>query len=77
LLRGGCWAEEKEASGSKARVFFFKKKKQKTFSHLGPVGIRSASPGAERGEEKVFLLLFVHKKKTLAFLPLASPSPAE
>jgi hypothetical protein len=48
-----------------------KKKNQKNFCPFGPVGFQSASPGNDKAEERVFLLLFVHKKKSLAFLPLA------
>jgi hypothetical protein len=40
-------------------MFFFEKKNQKTFSTLRPVSMTS-----EGG--KVFLLLFLQKKKTLA-----------
>jgi len=42
---------------------FFEKKKQKTFIHL-----ECADRGRCAPTDKVFLLLFVHKKKT--FLPL-------
>jgi hypothetical protein len=60
-----------------ARIFFFEKKKQKTFSPGfaasrigGPQGGEALKPGATASRRadptnKVFLLLFVHKKKIL------------
>jgi hypothetical protein len=42
------------------RIFFFEKKKQKTFVPLG---------GRHGAIREVFLLLFVHKKKSLAYVP--------
>jgi hypothetical protein len=44
-----------------------RKKNQKTFCPLDSVGWRRAGTSVDAAEEKVFLLLFVHKKKTLAF----------
>jgi len=52
----------------KAKQFFFEKKNQKTFAPLRAV---LKQPGSKTN--KVFLLLFVHKKKF--FLPYL-PSPA-
>jgi hypothetical protein len=52
----------------KGKQFFFEKKNQKTFAPLRAV---LKTPGTEMN--KVFLLLFVHKKK--CFLPLPSLQP--
>jgi len=43
-------------------MFFFEKKNQKTF-------IRSPAVLARAQTNKVFLLLFLQKKKSLAYLP--------
>jgi hypothetical protein len=45
--------------------FFFEKKKQKTSDYCGICLRRCHSP-----QDKVFLLLFVHKKKGLLSFPL-------
>jgi amidase len=50
-------------------VFFFEKKNQKTFVHLGATVATSATP-----QSKVFLLLFLQKKKNL-FFPLPKGTP--
>jgi hypothetical protein len=47
------------------QFFFLKKMNQKNFSPFARVGYRPASSSVEKAKEKVFLLLFVHKKKTL------------
>ncbi len=44
--------------------FFFEKKKQKTFAGLAPTALHIRSL-----QDKVFLLLFLQKKKILSFLP--------
>jgi len=50
-------------TGRKEReVFFFEKKKQKTFIHLVPLPVLREF--AINQIDQVFLLLFVHKKKT-------------
>jgi hypothetical protein len=43
-------------------MFFFEKKNQKTFPRW-----HGASRSGEAQTDEVFLLLFVHKKKTLSF----------
>jgi hypothetical protein len=53
--------------GRKSKQFFFEKKNQKTFA---PLRAALTNPGSKTN--KVFLLLFVHKKKR--FLPYF-PSP--
>jgi hypothetical protein len=48
----------------KRKRFFFEKKKQKTFG-LRPLRVARAVPHTPAQSKKVFLLLFVHKKKSL------------
>jgi hypothetical protein len=51
---GGCGGDEGGAGMKEASMFFFEKKNQKTFPSFAQT-------------DKVFLLLFVHKKKNLTF----------
>jgi hypothetical protein len=53
--------------------FFEKKEPKKLFSLWSRRAATCAPQRQHRGGQKVFLLLFVHKKKTLPFLPLALP----
>jgi len=50
--------------GRKGRIFFFEKKKQKTFIRLVPYATVKFRTGPSL---QSFLLLFVHKKKNLLF----------
>jgi hypothetical protein len=59
----------------KEAVLFLKKKNQKNFSPLGPVGRRRLSLGVDTGKwTKVFLVLFFQKKNCLPFCRLSCPS---
>jgi hypothetical protein len=49
-------------------VFFFEKKNQKTFAYLRTAVIMSAT-----AQLRVFLLLFLQKKKTLFFFAPSGP----
>jgi hypothetical protein len=63
---GGVW----RGIEGKGRLFFFEKKNQKTFVTLaGACGVAVTTRTVP--VYKVFLLLFVHKKKTLPFLLLS------
>jgi hypothetical protein len=58
-----------KASSKKASVFFFEKKKQKTFVHLGLVSVDRPVSRWRRGYKvrKVFLVLFFQKKNCLLY----------
>jgi hypothetical protein len=56
--------QHRAGGGVGRKPFFFEKKNQKTFTRLHP---RRVTGTGAKG--KVFLLLFLQKKKTLAYLP--------
>jgi hypothetical protein len=61
----GAAPQAREGKGKEGKsLLFLKKKKQKNFFHMVPSGGESRLQ-----KDEVFLLLFVHKKKTLPATP--------